>query len=208
MSALIEPPEVDDGPAIEVEAPLLFIKECFVYRVPPLRSASGHRAEDWKLADPLFTGACRLVQHGEDCHIRLLKPPPGEGRQNAAELFAECPVRLGEGRTLAQSVESVTDSSRYFVLRCEDRETKRYAYVGVGFRERSSAFDFKATLDDFVRSVERQQRARDMAAAAAAAYSSTAAGGNAQQGYAGAAGGDTDGADGVAAVAAPLRDMS
>lgn len=35
---------------------LLTIKEVFVYKVPPLRSASGHRAEDWNLAAPLFTG--------------------------------------------------------------------------------------------------------------------------------------------------------
>ena len=35
---------------------LLSIKEVFVYKVPPLRSASGHRAEDWDLATPLFTG--------------------------------------------------------------------------------------------------------------------------------------------------------
>ncbi len=36
---------------------LLTIKEVFVYKVPPLRSASGHRAEDWNLAAPLFTGS-------------------------------------------------------------------------------------------------------------------------------------------------------
>ena len=33
-----------------VEICLLTINECFVYKVPPLRTASGHRAEDWDLA--------------------------------------------------------------------------------------------------------------------------------------------------------------
>lgn len=39
-----------------IEQPLLTMKEVFVYRVPPLRAASGHRAEEWGLANPVFTG--------------------------------------------------------------------------------------------------------------------------------------------------------
>ncbi|CAM9871621.1 unnamed protein product, partial [Hapterophycus canaliculatus] len=52
----------------------------------------------------------------------------------------------------------------YFVLRCEDKASGRHAYVGVGFRERSSAFDFKAVLDDFVRFLDRQKRAEETSA--------------------------------------------
>ena len=50
------------------------------------------------------------------------------------------------------------------MLRCED-EKKRAAYIGIGFRERDTAFSFKATLQDFERYVRRQ---RSAAAAAAA----------------------------------------
>lgn len=41
---------------IVIEQPLFTIKEVFVYRVPPLRASSGHRAEEWGLANPVFTG--------------------------------------------------------------------------------------------------------------------------------------------------------
>lgn len=45
----------EDG-EILVEQPLSTIKEVFVYRVPPLRASSGHRAEEWGLENPVFTG--------------------------------------------------------------------------------------------------------------------------------------------------------
>lgn len=44
-----------------IEQPLLTVKEVFVYRVPPLRASSGHRAEEWGLANPVFTGQFRVV---------------------------------------------------------------------------------------------------------------------------------------------------
>ncbi|CAM9273251.1 unnamed protein product [Sphacelaria rigidula] len=102
-----------------------------------------------------------MVQLDNSCCLRIFKPPP-EGELGASpELFAECEVRLENGRTVQVFVEPVIDSSRYFVLRCEDKASGRHAYVGIGFRERSSAFDLKAVLDDFVRFMDRQKRAAE-----------------------------------------------
>lgn len=48
--------EHKDEEELVIEQPLLTIKEVFVYQVPPLRASSGHRAEEWGLANPVFTG--------------------------------------------------------------------------------------------------------------------------------------------------------
>ena len=70
----------------------------------------------------------------------------------SGELFAECP--LPKDAKVATVVEPVIDSSRYFVLRVEDEATRRHAFLGLGFRERDAASDFKLA-------VQEQQQQRD-----------------------------------------------
>lgn len=53
-----EKEDEEEEEELVIEQPLLTIKEVFVYQVPPLRASSGHRAEEWGLANPVFTGEC------------------------------------------------------------------------------------------------------------------------------------------------------
>ena len=136
---------------------LLRLDEVFIYRVPPLATANGYRADEWGLANPLMTGALRVVQRGDDCFIRLFG---GAGKD---ELFATCPLRIvTDAGGATKSVEAVIDSSRYFVLRCEDAR-KRAAYIGVGVRDREASFSLKAAIGDFESYVRRHRAADDSA---------------------------------------------
>lgn len=59
------------------------------------------------------------------------------------ELFAVCPVEYGKR---AACVEPCVDSSRYYVVRVEDPGTKRHAFLGMGFEQRTDAFDFNEAM--------------------------------------------------------------
>jgi hypothetical protein len=78
-----------------VELCILTIKECFVYKVPPLRTASGHRAEDWNLANPLLTGCVKLFQRGETLRLVIysFKDPKNTNvTDENIQVFGECPI--------------------------------------------------------------------------------------------------------------------
>ncbi|CAO3671345.1 unnamed protein product [Rhizopus microsporus] len=133
----------------EYESVLLIICECFVYKIPPRTAARGYRAAEWgDLATSfLWKGRLRIVSKGRKCEIRLEDSSNGE-------LFAMCPYEIH-----SNSVEAVLDSSRYFVLKIENEG--RHAFIGMGFQERSDAFDFNVTLQDFVKQLRAEKEAAE-----------------------------------------------
>jgi len=124
---------------------LLVLKECFVYKIPPRNNLHGYKAADWDINTFIWTGRCTVSARGELCTIRLEDPETGDP-------FAVCSVREG-------AVESVSDSSRYFVLKIEDG-SGRHAFIGMGFTERSEAFDFNAALQDHVKYVQQKKESK------------------------------------------------
>ncbi|XP_010116845.1 PREDICTED: LOW QUALITY PROTEIN: adaptin ear-binding coat-associated protein 2, partial [Chlamydotis macqueenii] len=90
------------------------------------------------------SGRLRITAKGKIAFIKLEDKTSGE-------LFAQAPVEQFPGI----AVESVTDSSRYFVIRIEDGNGRR-AFIGVGFVDRGDAFDFNVALQDHFKWVRQQ----------------------------------------------------
>ncbi|XP_063359705.1 NECAP-like protein CG9132 isoform X2 [Cydia amplana] len=103
------------------------------------------RAADWNLQEPQWTGRMRLVSKGEELVMKLEDKTSGQ-------LFAKCPIDKYPGVAL----ESVTDSSRYFVVKIQD-DNGRSAYIGLGFGDRSDSFDLNVALQDHFKWLRKEQ---------------------------------------------------
>ena len=148
--AAVAEPDLSEGDVSECESLLWTCKECYVYKIPPLKNESGHRANDWNVNEWLWQGALKIVSRG-NLLVAVLHDP------KTFEVFAQCP-QTEKGK----SIDRVIDSSRYYVLRLDDG-AKNHAYVGLGFREREDSYDFNATIIDHWKGVARQREADEMA---------------------------------------------
>ena len=148
--AAAEPTDVSDSMSSDdIESLLWTCKESYVYQIPPLKNENGHRANDWDVNKWLWSGAVKVTSKGNVLNIILHTPETGE-------IFAACPVPEKKSKACDQ----VIDSSRYFALRIDDGKG-RHAYVGMGFRDRDDAYNFKATMEDHWKGVERQKEAEE-----------------------------------------------
>ncbi|KAK2665863.1 hypothetical protein Ddye_004437 [Dipteronia dyeriana] len=141
----------EESEAIEL---LLFqVSECYVYLIPPRKSAASYRADEWNVNKWAWEGTLKVVSKGEECIIRLEDKSTGE-------LYARAFLRNGE----VHPVEAVIDSSRYFVLRIEENigGRLRHAFIGIGFRERTEAYDFQAALHDHMKYLNKKKTAEEM----------------------------------------------
>ncbi|XP_028834823.1 adaptin ear-binding coat-associated protein 1-like [Denticeps clupeoides] len=127
----------------EYESVLCVKSDVNVYRIPPRASNRGVRAADWKLDAPDWTGRMRVTAKGKVAYIKLEDKISGE-------LFAQAPVEEYPGI----AVETVSDSSRYFILRIQDG-SGRSAFIGIGFGDRGDSFDFNVALQDHFKWVKQ-----------------------------------------------------
>ncbi|XP_061350145.1 uncharacterized protein At1g03900 [Gastrolobium bilobum] len=136
-----------------IELVLFQVPECYVYIIPPRKSAASYRADEWDVNKWAWEGILKVISKGEECIIRLED-------KNTGELYARAFLRNGE----PHPVEPVIDSSRYFVLRIEENigGRLRHAFIGLGFRERTEAYDFQAALHDHMKYLNKKKTAEEM----------------------------------------------
>jgi hypothetical protein len=123
----------------------------FVYH-PILFIYSLISAEQWNLANPLQTCGFQVERRDNDLYLLFTT-------DNHTKLFALAKCDANP----SHSVESVVDSSRYFVAHIQDKtNTKQSGLIGFGFRERDIAIDLLGNLQQFQKSIEREMRSKNM----------------------------------------------
>ncbi|XP_068303616.1 uncharacterized protein At1g03900-like [Pyrus communis] len=149
----VVPSEQEETEAEALELVLFQVPECYVYLIPPRKSAASYRADEWDVNKWVWEGILKVISKGEECIIRLED-------KNTSELYARAFLRNGE----PHPVEPVIDSSRYFVLRVEENidGRLRHAFIGLGFRERTEAYDFQAALHDHMKYLDKKKTAEEM----------------------------------------------
>jgi hypothetical protein len=153
---------------VTIEQRLLKVDELFVYRIPPMKSADGHRAELWDLSKPLSTCSLLVVRRDNSLCIDIMAERPKPNAPSGAMesyLFAQSKIEVDlskPGNHLEHWVLPVVDSSRYFALRIRDPNTGREAFIGIGFRERLDATNFRMSMEDYVNSLRRESKAEEL----------------------------------------------
>jgi hypothetical protein len=92
------------------------------------------------------------------------KPNAPQGAMESYS-FAQSTIKVDlnkPGNQLEHWVVPVVDSSRYFALRIRDPNTGREAFIGIGFRERLDATNFRMSMEDYVNSLKREMKAKEM----------------------------------------------
>lgn len=145
MATSIDPATGAPLPADAIQRILFIAPSVHVYNIPPLSSNKGHVAAQWTADNnkrQIFTARLRILEtaipkaDGETLKTDILLEDPSNG-----QLFAAAPY------TVPSVVEQVLDSSRFFAVRVQG-EGGRKAVLGVGFEERSEAFDFSVSLQE------------------------------------------------------------
>lgn len=145
-------------PADAIQRILFIAPKVHVYNIPPLTSNAGYVAASWtenNNARQIFTARLRILE------TAIPLPPSSTNTSSSADassnekvtttllledpataaLFAACPY------TSPVTVSQATDSSRFFALVVVG-DGGRKAVLGIGFEERSEAFDFSIALQD------------------------------------------------------------
>jgi len=132
-------------PPSDIERTLLVKSEAFVYKIPPQTKAAGWKANDWNLDKPDWKGKLRLTARGKTAEIKLVESSSGK-------LYAACQIETYPG----PAVQSVADSSRYFVIKVVEGE--KTAYLGLGFADRADSFDLNTHLHDHFKGILTEDR--------------------------------------------------
>lgn len=132
----------------------LRIRECFIYPIDPkAHDMNTLFAESFPLDKPIATGELHIFAKNDWLYVRLFDE---RGAIFADSVWIDCAF-VNRPIPLSHYIQPVKDSSRYFALRVGEAgpKPKRVAHLLIGFRERPSAFDLIATINDRINLSQR-----------------------------------------------------
>ncbi|KAI9152086.1 Adaptin ear-binding coat-associated protein 2 [Paramyrothecium foliicola] len=142
---LLDPATGQALPSDAIQRVLFVANTVHIYNIPPLQSTRGHSASSWT-EDPsrhIFTARLRVVEtsyesssSADKLKVDLVLEDPASG-----QLFAAAPY------VAKATVEPVYDSSRFFAVSVRDPQGRK-AMLGIGFEDRSDAFDLSVALQE------------------------------------------------------------
>ena len=120
---------------------------------------NANSAETWKLTKPLQCVSLRIERRGN----ALLLVFTYTQNDKKSRLFALSTVNIVDKEyPMEHYVEAVLDSTRYFVIRVTDEKSGREALIGLGFREREEATDFRAALEKYEADIAKERTEKAM----------------------------------------------
>ncbi|KAL3953839.1 hypothetical protein ACCO45_011795 [Purpureocillium lilacinum] len=137
---LVDPATGRPLPSDAIQRVLFVANTVHVYNIPPLTSMRGHSATAWT-ADParhIFTAHLRARPRRTLKSTSSSKTPPRPPRRSSSP---PRPTRT------PSAVEPVVDSSRFFAITVRDDQGRK-AVLGIGFEDRSDAFDLAVALQE------------------------------------------------------------
>jgi len=125
--------------------------------LPPSKRITS--ADEWNLKRPLKECSLRVERRGDALLLLFTYLPDGE--KGASKLFALTCIDLINGnQDMNHHVLTVGDSSRYFVVRVSDEKGDRQALLGLGFKDREEAADFRGAISIYVNAVIKEKMSR------------------------------------------------
>ena len=111
-----------------------------------------------------LAGILKVYQEGDVLRLKVFRKeetPAAELLSGEEKLVLFCECVLDENADMDNYVVRVVDSSRYFVLKLDQRNEEgavvRTAYIGIGFRDRNDALDLYTHCVEFSNFLRRQQ---------------------------------------------------
>ncbi|KAI9883509.1 MAG: translation initiation factor eIF-2B subunit alpha [Watsoniomyces obsoletus] len=144
----VDPSTGQPLPADAIQRVLYVAPNVHVYQIPPLTSSKGYTAAHWTADNnrwQIFTARLRVIEtaladeegkESESPKTDIVLEDPKSG-----DLFAAAPY------TSEAVVQQALDSMRFFAIRVQDGGGRK-ATLGIGFEDRSEAFDFGVSLQE------------------------------------------------------------